>query len=232
MADQLTEGYRRANQALRAATLRDFLRLWPVLDPARMDETFPAWALSTRTLIARDRARAAGLAAGYLKATRLSSGVAGEATVVLSSTMPAAQVETSLSVTARAGYYTALRYGRTPEQARQVALVRSAGAVSRLVLGGGRDTVQASLRADRKGRGWQRVTSAKACDFCVMLAGRGAVYSADTANFSAHDHCSCTVRPVYSEEPMAVVPYEPSAKFRTDAQRDANNAAIRRYLAA
>lgn len=31
---------------------------------------------------------------------------------------------------------------------------------------------------------------------------------------------------------MAVVPYEPSAKFRTDAQRDANNAAIRRYLAA
>lgn len=225
MADQLTEGYRRGNQAIRAAMLRDYLRLWPVLDPQRMDDTFPAWALSARTLIARDRLRAAGLAAGYLKATRMASGVPGDATIVLESTLPDAKVATSLSVTARAGYFTALRYGRTPEQARQVALVRSAGAASRLVLDGGRATILSSVRKDRVGRGWQRVTSAKACSFCSMLAGRGAIYSAETADFSAHDHCACSARPVYSEAPVPVREYEPSARGRwsaraTDADRE------------
>jgi hypothetical protein len=30
-----------------------------------------------------------------------------------------------------------------------------------------------------------------------MLAGRGSVYSADTAEFEAHDHCGCSAEPVY-----------------------------------
>jgi hypothetical protein len=30
-----------------------------------------------------------------------------------------------------------------------------------------------------------------------MLAGRGAVYSADTVDFHTHGHCGCTAEPVY-----------------------------------
>ena len=45
-----------------------------------------------------------------------------------------------------------------------------------------------------------------------MLAGRGAIYSAETADFSAHDHCACTVAAVYSAEPVAVRAYESSAR--------------------
>lgn len=46
---------------------------------------------------------------------------------------------------------------------------------------------------------WARVAGPKACDFCVMLAGRGYVYtSRDTAMMADsgkryHDHCSCGV---------------------------------------
>jgi hypothetical protein len=43
----------------------------------------------------------------------------------------------------------------------------------------------------------QRVLGGAGCDFCQMLAGRGEVYSAETADFEAHDHCGCTAEPIY-----------------------------------
>jgi hypothetical protein len=37
-----------------------------------------------------------------------------------------------------------------------------------------------------------------ACDFCEMLADRGAVYGEASADFEAHDHCSCSAEPVFA----------------------------------
>jgi hypothetical protein len=55
--------------------------------------------------------------------------------------------------------------------------------------------------------GWQRVASDNACAFCEMLAARGAVYSEESADFEAHDGCTCTVEPVWRREadPPAIV---------------------------
>jgi hypothetical protein len=76
-----------------------------------------------------------------------------------------------------------------------------------MVLGGGgspgggppppRDSVMQSLNRDPKGRGWRRQTTGKSCAFCVMLAGRGAVYSAATVRFKSHDYCDCIAVPVF-----------------------------------
>lgn len=231
MADgQLALAHRRQNIALRARTLREAARLWPLLDVRRMDETYPEWLAVQAALIRRDHRQAAGQAAGYLRAARLASGVSGSPVVQLAD-LPMEQVAASMSTTARAGFYKALRSGRTVEQARQVALVRTLGATGRLVLQGDRDTVRGSLSADRRGRGWQRITGAGACDFCVMLAGRSAVYRAETADFAAHDHCSCSVAAVYSERPVEVRDYEPSARGAwsdraTDADRERMSAAL------
>lgn len=230
--DELTTTYRRANLALRAGTVRDFVRLWAVLDPKRMDETFPGWTLAARTLIERDRARAAGLASAYLKATRMASGVPGDAVIQLAAVAPAAQVESAMTATAKAGLYVALRSGRTLEQASDVALVRASGAAARLVLDGGRETVRRSLAADPRGTGWRRVTSGASCDFCDMLAGRGAVYSPETADFASHDHCACTAEPVYGGDPRTVRAYTPSQRRRSDATRAADNARARAFIAA
>ena len=41
----------------------------------------------------------------------------------------------------------------------------------------------------------RRVLGGEGCEFCQMLAGRGAVYSAETADFEAHDKCACTPEP-------------------------------------
>lgn len=226
-----TEAYRRATQALKAGHLRDFMRLWALLDPKRMDETWPGWAAAVTTLVERDRQRANALAAAYLTAARFESGVPGAPLVRLAPLAPVEQVATSLSVTARAGYFTALRYG-PPEKAAQTALVRSIGAASRLVLDGGRETIRGSLAADPQGTGWRRVTSGGACSFCLMLAGRGDIYSAETADFASHDHCGCSAEAVYGGDKRAVKPYTPSQRFRTQEARDAHNARTRAGMTA
>jgi hypothetical protein len=78
------------------------------------------------------------------------------------------------------------------------AAVHMVGGVSRHVNDGGRHTVLENVGQDRQARGWQRITAAQPCSFCAMIASRGAVFSADTASFEAHDHCQCTAEPVYS----------------------------------
>lgn len=231
MSERLALAHRQQTIALRARTLRDATRLWPLLNPRRMDETFPEWLAMHSTLIRRDHRQAAALASTYLKAARLSSGVSGDAVIRLADGLPIDQIEASMSTTARAGFYKALRTGRTVEEAQRVALVRTLGSTGRLVLQGSRDTVRGSLSADRVGRGWQRIAGAGACSFCKMLAGRGAIYSADTADFAAHDHCGCSVAAVYSEQPIEVRAYEPSPRGRwsdraSDDDRERMSAAL------
>lgn len=209
---EATDRYRRAAQAIRAGTLRDFIKLWPALDQRRLDETFPGWAFAVQTLVERDRGTMAGLASDYLRTVRFESGVPGEAVILLPERLPREQIEASLSATAKAGLYTALRSGRSLDEASKVALVRSSGAAARLVANAGRETVRSSLAADPQGTGWRRVTSPSACGFCRMLAGRGDVYSAETADFASHDWCGCAAEPVYGGDLQAVRPYAPSSR--------------------
>ncbi|MEQ2637020.1 hypothetical protein [Paratractidigestivibacter faecalis] len=72
------------------------------------------------------------------------------------------------------------------------------------------DTILRNVRRDRKkGVRYARVTSGRnTCAFCLMLAGRGAVYwtreSAGALN-RWHDHCTCKVVPGYSGDPKEVL---------------------------
>lgn len=68
------------------------------------------------------------------------------------------------------------------------------GGTQRRIANFSRQTVMASSLADPQAHGWQR-TGAGDCDFCAMLIGRGAVYTEATADFQAHDHCSCSASP-------------------------------------
>lgn len=70
-----------------------------------------------------------------------------------------------------------------------------------------RDTVRISTEADRQATGWQRVASADACMFCLMLAGRGAVYGKDTVSFAAHDNCRCSASPAWGGKRIPVSEY-------------------------
>lgn len=71
-----------------------------------------------------------------------------------------------------------------------------AGGAQRRMANFARQTVMGSSVADPQARGWQRVGAGE-CEFCSMLIGRGAVYSAATADFESHDHCRCFAEPAF-----------------------------------
>lgn len=193
----LTQQHRAQQLLLRRATVAQVARLWPALDWARLDATYPEFALQVAALVQKNRQTSAGLAAQYLRAFRLAAGVPGEVKLVFAEPLIVDQFATSLHVTSVAAAKAAAARGVAADVAMGNALSQTTGAMSRLVLQSGRDTVLSTIREDRAAYGWQRVLGGGGCDFCRMLAGRGAVYKEDTADFESHDHCGCTSEPVY-----------------------------------
>lgn len=78
------------------------------------------------------------------------------------------------------------------------AFVLTSGAIQKVVSDSGRTSTLDAIRSDKQATGWARVTESDACFFCALLATRGATYeSRESAGFQAHDHCQCSVMPVF-----------------------------------
>ena len=92
-----------------------------------------------------------------------------------------------------------------------------------------RDTITTNRRRDPSAVGWRRIAES-GCRFCRMLAGRGAVYKAETARFASHTHCHCTAAPVFKGQDgpeASALQYVASKRRKTEADR----ARVRAYLA-
>lgn len=171
---------------------------WALLDPENLDGTFDDWLLTVVPLVQAQRSSSSMLAAAYLTAFRtLEVGVDGAFVPTLAGPADIAALTTSMLVTGPISIRSNLARGMTLSTAVDIAEGRAAAAGMRHALNGGRETITKTTREDRRAVGWQRVTSGKTCDFCSMLAGRGAVYGEASANFEAHDGCSCSAEPVY-----------------------------------
>lgn len=218
-AAEITAGYRRRLLQLRALTTADVLRLWPVVDYADLDGTFPTFSLGARAVIERDRATASALANLYLRAHRQAAGVEAPVKVIPPMPLSPARIETNLVVTGAVSVKRATLAGMTPESAMANALVQVTGASTRNVLNAARESVRFTSLADPSTVGWSRVTGGDACPFCRMVAGRGAVYSPETATFASHDHCSCSAQPEYGTASTAVSRYEPTNRVISEADR-------------
>lgn len=157
-----------------------------LIDELRLDATLPDWITINGALIHTYARASASLAGKFYLAERAAAGVAGRFTPHYAAPPPQDQVKTSLS------YATSGLYG-VPSPKVDTTI---AGVAQRLVLNAGRRTVLQSVARDRRARGWMRET-AGGCDFCQMLASRGAVYSEASADFAAHDHCECLAVPAF-----------------------------------
>lgn len=165
-------------------------------------------------------AASATLAADWYDDLRDASGVPGRFTAIPMEPADAVRAETL------ARWAVSPLYQAEPDWI--TAITKVVGATQREITDTGRKTVIGSLREDPQGGGWSRHVTSD-CDFCGMLAGRGAVYSAETADFSSHDHCKCVAVPKFGAV-RDVKPYVPSQRFRTPEDRAANNANVREYL--
>ena len=97
-------------------------------------------------------------------------------------------------------------------QAKQETTKAVTAAVVRHAQAGGRETIHRNAEQDRVALGYVRVTRAKPCHFCAMLASRGLRYRAfkegsfdlSDARFTGdgdakvHDNCGCSLKPVYT----------------------------------
>jgi hypothetical protein len=194
---RLTEAHRLAQARIGAETVRIVAATWPLIDVADVKSSAPGWLNVVRPAVQAQRAKSARLAASYLAAHR-SLEIGEPFTPLVSESAPERQVTTALLVTGVYHLLSNLGRGLAVERASRLAQAASTGAAMRIALNGGRDTLLDTIRSDPRARGYERVTSGNACDFCSMLADRGAVYGEASAEFEAHDHCSCSAQPVYA----------------------------------
>lgn len=108
-----------------------------------------------------------------------------------------------------------------------------AGGLQRRVTNFGRQTVMESAVSDPRATGWQRVARVTGCNFCQMLAGRGAVYRESSVSFGAHDDCHCQAAPKWTGKADLFDVQEYRRSVRADsATSDADKARAREWIAA
>lgn len=122
-----------------------------------------------------------------------------------------------------AGWGVGPLYAENPDW--NAARVLIGGGLQRRIANAARDTIRGNSVRDGSADGWQRSASG-GCDFCQMLAGRGAVYTEASADFASHDWCGCVAVPAFKGEPRPVKPYTPSVRDSSEADR----ARVREYL--
>ncbi|HEX6458796.1 MAG TPA: hypothetical protein VF032_07755 [Thermoleophilaceae bacterium] len=106
------------------------------------------------------------------------------------------------------------------------------GGFQKRIANGARNVVTTSSVADPSAEGWMRIGSGE-CDFCAMLVSRGAVYSEESVDFAPHDHCHCQAAPAFNPAQVRAVKseYVPSARRRSEAQKETDNARVREWIA-
>ena len=198
----LVEAHRLAQLQIASGVSGDVSRLWPLLNPADLDGSFPRFSSALSTLVRARRTASAGLAAGFYRSLRDLEKVPGAFEAVSGAAIEADRLAASLAVTGPATWKRAVGKGANPLEASLLAQAATVGAARRHVLDGGRQTQIRTVYTDDKAHGWQRVSDGRPCSFCAMLVSRGAVYKTEgTASFRTHDHCGCQPVPFWERSP-------------------------------
>ncbi|GGK89269.1 VG15 protein [Mangrovihabitans endophyticus] len=196
----LTAAHRAQQLAVRAGSLRELFTLWKMVDPTDLSGTIDVFVRAALILVDQGYDESGAAASAYFGLFRQAERVAGAAPAVRAAPrLERAYVAGQVRGAALKGIITARRAGVSVAVAHDRGLVRVAGAVSKLVLAGGRQTLISAVDEDPRALGWSRVTSGDPCAFCRMLASRGPVYaSRKLADFETHDSCACTPEPGYA----------------------------------
>lgn len=168
-------------------------------DTSDIDSWWDSISAQVQTEILTGQSALAKLARGYLTQHAALEGV--NLAPILAEP-DAAQVAAALRVVGPVAFKTQMAISGSEAQATRVMATQLQGAATRLVLQGSRQTTMNTFSGRSQVAGWRRVAGRSSpCAFCLMLIGRGAVYSRQSADFRAHDRCSCTPELLYRHEP-------------------------------
>jgi len=209
----LTEANRAAQLAARAGSLQGLLRLWSIVDVTDLSGTIETFARAAALLAGEGFDQSAAAAANYYGLFRRVEGV-GALAVPRASRPGVDFMAGQLRGAALKGIIDGRKSGMDITRAKANGLVRVAGALTKLVLSGGRMTITGAVDRDPRALGWARVTSGDPCTFCRTLASRGPVYKSEkSADFEAHDHDACMPEAVFRGEQDSGLAVEQSEKY-------------------
>ncbi|NUR31920.1 MAG: hypothetical protein HOV83_39780 [Catenulispora sp.] len=201
---------RRVQAALVRFLLRDLRAIQNLLVPAR-PASARDWIAAVTALVGQYSAASAAAAVTSYEEQRAAAGIRRRFIPEPAPALPDEQVVASLR-------WAASDVWEGGDVA--AAHTRAEGAVQRLVLNQGRDTMQQAVRRDREAVAWARGAALGACSFCKLMASRGAVYeSAGTAGREAdarfegetgeakyHNFCHCVIIPVFRGQTFQLSP--------------------------
>lgn len=198
--DRLTDAHRLAQVSLASQAVAAARLLWSRLNPNDLAASRYEWLALMLTLVGAFDVRSARLAAAYLETFRDAEGFAGGPLVGVDG-FNREQVVNSLGFLGPGRIIMAINSGVEPVVAHQQAFTRVGSGVVRHTLEGGRRVIDQSALANPRSVGWRRVADADPCEFCAMLAGRGAKYKSESSAGKGrkwHDGCGCTVEEVFA----------------------------------
>jgi hypothetical protein len=208
----LAEAHRRSQAQLLAALeryIKTSLRV-SVRSDRDLQPLVDRWIATVLPTILAYRARSEALArVAYTDSRRIGAPAAAPFELPGSDPIPPDAVAISLRATSLAVLLDDLNRRQLDIVAAvEDASIQAAGAAVRHALNGGRAFMARAVETDPAVVGWYRVTKARPCSFCAVLASRGAVYREDSFEASdprwigdgeekVHDHCACTLAPLY-----------------------------------
>jgi hypothetical protein len=216
MSLQLLRTFEQANDGISALIERDLLAFFASLDPARPEAVKLELFDVVPALVAQYGDIAATVAADWYDELRASEGVSGRFRAPLAELVPTEVVNSRLGYATRTDG--PLFAGTLDTLAAFTSLI-----TNEYALQPGRDTVMQAAHKDNAA--YARIPERGACEFCLMLASRGFVYSKDTVGDSKkfHGKCRCNAMPVWDETRARVeYGYDPDALYdQYRALRDA-----------
>ena len=202
---RLAAQFQAEQNRISAILTRDVVTLLTALlalaDP---DGSWPALKIALKALIRDRRSLSAQSAGPYYRRLRAEAGIPGEVALAPPRELTEERLDKALDSAGLYVYRQSLRLGAHPEQARDRAGITLSGTASRLALEGGRDVIEATIKADDEAIGWARISDGDPCAWCAMLISRGVTYrSAVTAGDVRyggeryHDHDGCQAVPIF-----------------------------------
>lgn len=217
--------WRQAQFGLSSLLLRDLRGLRRLINPDRLQVTVPTWIEAVAALVARYSQVAATLAADFYDGERVAAGVPGPFTVPLADAPPEEQISNSLRWATKDLWPRGEGEGTVaqlePVDARlEAAMSKADGAVDRLVLNAGRNTVTDAVRQDAGAIAYARAAALGCCSFCALMSSRGATYKdrgtvgedanerfvGDDSVIKYHNYCRCQPIPVFRGQSFELSP--------------------------
>lgn len=181
----------------------------------------------TRLVVSQYGEAAADFAADWYNSARVEAGIRDTFAAI-----PVVQnFDTRIDATVRRVVGTV--FTDTPDLASMITGIASKA--SQYAVDGARNTISENAIRDPRAAGWKRVAHGETCDFCLMLVGRGGVYSREGVVFKSHAGCDCGSVPSWDANAVEVptIAYEASTGMQNLRDRAAagNKSAIRQLSA-